>query len=144
MIEVLGVRVDEGRSQRPAALNLVLPAAPASLAVVRRQLRQWLAEAGVDAEASADALLAVGEAASNAAEHAVTGVARPVDLTVHASIDGARMRFVVSDNGRWRPAPNHSGHRGHGIKLIHALVDSADLTTGENGTIVEMFKEVRP
>lgn len=128
----------------PGPLDMRLPAEPPSLAVVRNELRQWLTLAGVDAEDSADALLAVGEAASNAAEHSVVGVAHGVKLSIHASIDGDGLRFMVSDNGRWKPAQDFTGHRGHGIKLINALVDTADLTTSEDGTTVRMLKEMRP
>lgn len=129
--------------QPPGPLQLTLPARPASLAVIRGRLRRWLALAGVDPETSADALLAVGEATANATEHSAAGVSHEVELTVHAAIAGERLRFIVSDNGCWKPARSFPRHRGHGIKLIEALVDAADFTTGERGTTVEMLKEVR-
>ncbi len=128
--------------QPPGALNLKIPARPDNLAAVRAQLRQWLALASVDPELSADVLLAVGEAASNATEHAALGVGHPVEMSILASISKGRMRFEVSDNGRWKTPPASPGHRGHGIRLINALVDSADLTASERGTTVEMFKEL--
>lgn len=123
-------------------LNLTVPAEPASLAVVRGQLRRWLAIAGVDPEVSADALLAVGEAASNAAEHAVLGVGHTVEMTVRASLSDGWLRFGVSDNGCWKPVPEFPGHRGHGLRLIKALVDATDLIATNNGTTVEMLKEL--
>jgi len=126
----------------PEPLEITMPAEPASLVVVRSRLRRWLALASVDGEVSADALLAVGEAASNSTEHAVVGASHTVDLTVRASISEGRLRFEVSDNGRWRPPSECSGHRGHGIRLMKALVDTADLTSTENGTTVEMLKEL--
>lgn len=128
----------------PTPLEMSLPAEPYHLATMRNELRQWLALAGVDAADCADALLAVGEAASNAAEHAVVGVAHEVRLSIHASVGDGRLRFMVSDNGRWKPARDFPGDRGHGIELINALVDAADVTTGENGTTVSMLKEMRP
>lgn len=129
--------------QAPDPLEVTLPAHPSSLAVLRSQLRPWLALAGVDAEPTADVLLAVGEAASNSSEHAVLTAPGPVDLTLRAALTGDRLRMTVSDNGSWKPAAQFPGHRGHGIKLITALVDTADLTTTENGTTVEMLKELR-
>ncbi len=127
--------------QAPAPMNLTLPANPASLAVVRSHLRHWLALIGVDAEVAADTLLAVGEAASNATEHSVVGTDHNVELTVEAVVSGERLTFTVADNGRWKPPPERPGHRGHGIRLINALVDEADVVTGEQGTTVEMSKE---
>jgi anti-sigma regulatory factor (Ser/Thr protein kinase) len=128
----------------PAPLSVTLAAHPAGLAVSRGRLRRWLAAAGVDAESSADILLAVGEATANATEHAVVGADHDVAITVTATITGSRLRLTVSDDGVWKPPPASSGHRGHGIPLINALVDSADLTTTPEGTTVAMVKELRP
>lgn len=127
----------------PQPLSLTMPAVPANLVDMRDHLRSWLALAGVAAEPAADVLLAVGEAASNAAEHAGPGVPHDVTLTVHARVSGEGLRFTVSDNGRWRTPPADPGHRGHGLRLINALVDVADLTTTDHGTTVEMLKELR-
>lgn len=127
----------------PPPLSLTLPALPANLADVRDRLRSWLALAGVGFEPAADVLLAVGEAASNAAEHAGADAARNVTLSVEARICGEGLRLTVSDNGRWRTPPTDPGHRGHGLRLINALVDVADLTIAEHGTTVEMLKELR-
>lgn len=128
----------------PAPLTVTLAAHPAGLAVSRGRLRRWLVAAGVDAETAADVLLAVGEATANATEHAVVGVDREVAITVTAAITGSRLELTVSDDGVWKPAPASPGHRGHGIHLIHALVDSAELTTTPEGTTVAMVKELRP
>lgn len=128
----------------PGPLDLTLSADSSNLAVVRDQVRAWLALAAVGAEDSADALLAIGEAASNSAEHAVLGVDHAVQMSVHASITGNHLRVTVSDNGRWKPVQEVTGYRGHGIKLINALVDTADVTTGEHGTTVTMLKEMKP
>lgn len=130
--------------QPPGPLTVTFPARPASLATVRAELRRWLAIAGVGPETSADALLAVGEATSNAAEHSVVGSAHTVEMTVRASMVGRRLRLTVSDNGRWKPPAVSTGHRGHGIRLMTALVDDIELTAGDDGTTVDMHKELRP
>lgn len=129
--------------QPPDPLLLTVPAAPENLAVIRDHLRQWLTLAGIDAETRADALLAVGEAASNAAEHAPIGAGRNVDLTLGATVSNGRLRVTVSDNGRWRTPPEVAGHRGHGIRLIRALVDDVGLITTEQGTTITMVKQIR-
>ncbi len=129
--------------QPPGPLRLTVPATPTSLALVRNHLRRWLALTGIDSETGADALLAVGEAASNATEHAAAGAGHAVDLTVSAAAADGRLRFTVSDNGCWKPPPDLPGNRGHGIRLITALVDDVELITTQHGTTVNMVKEVR-
>lgn len=126
----------------PAPLHITLPADPASLAISRGQLRDWLRAAGLDAEDTADVLLAVGEATANATEHAPVGATEPVEVTVTAAFAGDTLRLTVFDTGRWKPATVSSGHRGHGIHLMNALVDSVELTTSQAGTTVSMIKEL--
>ena len=128
---------------RPAPLNLSISAEPTSLATIRAHMRRWLPAAAVDPDTAADVLLAVGEAASNAAEHATVGARHRVELTVTASVTGEGLRMTVSDNGCWKPPPEFPGNRGHGIRLIDALVDTVYLTATEHGTTVEMLKELR-
>ena len=88
--------------RKPAPLRIQLPAIPASLAVIRAGLRSWLPTAAVSAAAAGDILLAVGEAASNAVEHAVRGATRDVELEVtaratdhRASVDGQGQRTLA-------------------------------------------------
>jgi anti-sigma regulatory factor (Ser/Thr protein kinase) len=127
----------------PAPLRIRLPAIPASLAVIRAHLRSWLPSAAVSPATAADILLAVGEAASNAIEHAVRGVARDVVVEVTARATTTGLALTVQDNGRWRagPAP---GQRGHGSRLMRALVDTVTITPSPQGTTVEMRKELHP
>lgn len=127
----------------PEPMSITMPASPPNLAVSRGLLREWLADAGVDPESCADVLLAVGEATANATEHSVLGADREVLLTVTAALDGDMLELTVSDDGRWKPAAVSQGHRGHGIHLINALVDSVDLTTTPAGTTVSMRKELQ-
>jgi anti-sigma regulatory factor (Ser/Thr protein kinase) len=118
---------------------------PASLAVVRDRLRSWLPTAAVNAAAAADVLLAVGEAASNAVEHAVRGAARNVVLEVTATATGTGLALTVKDNGRWHaPPPSTRSQRGHGSRLMRALVDTVTITPSPQGTTVEMRKELHP
>jgi anti-sigma regulatory factor (Ser/Thr protein kinase) len=123
-------------------MTLTVSASPECLAIVRRRLREWLTQARVDPESGADVLLAVGEASANAAEHAVVGATRPVTLAVTAAMSGNRLLLTVTDDGRWRPATEPHGHRGHGMNLINALVDSVELTATDGGTTVQMLKEL--
>lgn len=130
----------------PDPLRMRLPAIPASLAVIRAGLRTWLPTAQVTPSAAADILLAVGEAASNAVEHAVRGTAGEVELEVTARATTTGLALTVKDNGRWH-APRmseRSAQRGHGSRLMRALVDTVTITPSPQGTTVEMRKELHP
>lgn len=128
---------------RPEPLRVRVTAEPAALATVRTRLRRWLPAAGVDPGTAANILLTVGEAASNATEHAGAGVRHRVVLTVSASVDNEGLQLSVSDNGCWKPPPESPGNRGHGLRVIEALLDQVHLTTTEHGTTVDMLKELR-
>jgi anti-sigma regulatory factor (Ser/Thr protein kinase) len=49
--------------------------------------------------------------------------------------------LTVRDNGRWR-SRSAPGQRGHGSKLMRALVDTVTITPTAQGTTVEMRKEL--
>jgi anti-sigma regulatory factor (Ser/Thr protein kinase) len=134
-------KVPGADTRRPAPLQIRLPAIPASLAVIRAHLRTWLPTARVNPSAAADVLLAVGEAASNAVEHAVRGTARDVQLEVTAWATNTGLTLTVKDNGHWH-APRRSAQRGHGSRLMSALVDTVTITPTPQGTTVEMRKEL--
>jgi anti-sigma regulatory factor (Ser/Thr protein kinase) len=126
----------------PEPLSITIPADPSSLAVSRGLLRDWLSAAGIGTEIAADALLAVGEATANSTEHAVAGSPGPVEITLQGQFSASALRLSISDNGCWKPAAASPGHRGHGLLLMRALVDSVDVTTGPHGTNVTMVKEL--
>jgi anti-sigma regulatory factor (Ser/Thr protein kinase) len=130
-------------ARSPAPLRILLPAIPASLAVIRAHLRGWLPTTAVNASTAAEVLLAVGEAASNAVEHAVRGAARNVVVEVTARATDSCLALTVKDNGRWHaPPPSPQGQRGHGSRLMRALVDTVTITPTPQGTTVEMRKEL--
>ena len=131
--------------RKPAPLRIQLPAIPGSLAVIRAGLRSWLPTAAVSAAAAGEILLAVGEAASNAVEHAVRGATRDVEVEVTARATATGLALTIKDNGRWHlPASNAPGQRGHGSRLMRALVDTVTITPTPQGTTVEMRKELHP
>jgi anti-sigma regulatory factor (Ser/Thr protein kinase) len=142
---VLVTNVPGADARGPAPLRIRLPAIPASLAVVRDHLRSWLPAASVNPVVAAEVLLAVGEAAANAVEHAVRGAANAVELEVTARATDTGLTLTVKDNGRWHAPPtNARAQRGHGSKLMRALVDTVTITPTSQGTTVEMRKELHP
>ncbi|MBV8965015.1 MAG: ATP-binding protein, partial [Mycobacteriaceae bacterium] len=119
-------------------------ARPASLAIIRDRLRRWLPAAAVDAEAAEEVLLAVGEAAANATEHATQDATHQVELTVTARLTKAGLALTVADDGNWQEPSASEVHRGYGIALMNAMVDAVDITSTGHGTTVDMLKELHP
>jgi anti-sigma regulatory factor (Ser/Thr protein kinase) len=117
-----------------------IPARAQGLAALRRQLRAWLSGVGADGDDAADVLLACGEAAANAVEHAYPDV--PGELAVQLRLGAQReLTIRIADEGRWRqvPAP---GDRGRGLPLMRAVMDTVDVRSGEDGTVVTMRRRL--
>jgi anti-sigma regulatory factor (Ser/Thr protein kinase) len=132
-------------ARAPVPLHIRLPAVPAHLAVVRDHLRSWLPTAAVGATTAADVLLAVGEATANVVEHAVSGATGSVVLEVTARTTDTGLALTIKDNGRWHaPLTSSRQHRGHGSRLMRALVDAVTITPSPQGTTVELRKELHP
>jgi serine/threonine-protein kinase RsbW len=112
------------------------PAAPAEVARMRRALTAWLEGVDLDEETRRDAVLAVSEAAANAAEHAYgfdgSGLVR-----VEARVTDGELRLSVADAGRWRE-PSADTDRGRGRAIMEALVSEVTIDAGVSGTIVRM------
>jgi PAS domain S-box-containing protein len=128
----------------PAPLNVHVSAAdPSCLAVIRARLRQWLPQAGIGDRDATDILIAIGEAAGNAFEHATADRGdgqEPVQITVTVRAAYAAVEATVTDTGSWRPPREQLGTRGHGIAFMRALMDDVDISTSERGTTVTMTK----
>jgi PAS domain S-box-containing protein len=118
-----------------------IPALPRSLSHVRHELRTWLDAQPLSQPVREDMLLAVGEACSNAIEHAYTGANRDT-VVVEALRTAEELVFTVRDYGAWRPlVPNPARNRG--LRLINEVTDDVKIATArEGGTRVEMRKGV--
>ena len=122
----------------PVPLLLDQVADSASLRDVRRRVRAWAASAALDPDTTDDLLLAIGEAAANAVEHAYGGA--PGRLRVTATVEGGeRVAVTVADEGRWRPEPADPGFRGRGLQVLRELGDgSLAVDRGPEGTVVRL------
>jgi serine phosphatase RsbU (regulator of sigma subunit)/anti-sigma regulatory factor (Ser/Thr protein kinase) len=116
------------------------PATPESLVSVRRILRRWLAVHGAEEEELHDIVVACQEACANAVEHAYGPGNAHFD--VDAEHREAKIRVVVRDRGRWRPP--RGSHRGRGLPLMRALMESVNVDHGEDGTVVVLERTLRP
>jgi len=141
-----GMAPDEGYSDdvallvvRPVTtLHRTFPAAPEQVAAARGELRAWLAENEVPRRLAEDVLLAVGEACTNAVEHAYPAD-RPADARfgLHGRIVDSELTMTITDHGRWRPPdPASDPFRGRGLVLMRAVMKDVELTHEEHGTTV--------
>lgn len=80
-------------------------------------------------------LLAVGEAAANAVEHAYPDGAHG-SVEVLLERDAGGVTGAVRDSGAWRPPPADPGFRGRGLQILRALADDLDVRAEAGGTIV--------
>jgi anti-anti-sigma factor len=120
----------------PAPLRQRLPARPEQLAVMRRAVRRWAASAALSVDASDDLLLALGEAAANAVEHAYRDGAEGDWCYEVARCGDGSTAVVVQDRGTWRPPPADPGHRGRGVALVRQLAEDVVLDHAGPGTTV--------
>ena len=137
----------------PAPLTVQVPADdPSCLALLRARLRRWLPAAGIGSREATDIMIAAGEAAANAFEHATAGRpadAAPVQITLTARAAHTMVQLTVADTGSWRsppadreqPAP---GTRGHGVIFMHALMDHVTIDPSAHGTTVTLTKDLKP
>jgi GAF domain-containing protein/anti-sigma regulatory factor (Ser/Thr protein kinase) len=123
----------------PEHLRTTWPARAETLSGMRPLLRRWLGRWGAGADEIYDITVAVQEASANAIEHAY-GPGRAT-FEVEAVHDCGVITVAVRDRGRWR-APRGT-HRGRGLSMMRALMESVDVQQGEHGTTVVMRRRLR-
>ena len=97
-----------------------------------------LDDTGLGRDEAHDLLLAVGEAVTNAIEHAQRPGRPHVDVIVEVA-DG-RVTVVVRDHGQWRDGPA-GPHRGRGMAMMSALAETT-VRTAAHGTTVTIRSPV--
>jgi PAS domain S-box-containing protein len=122
-------------------LHLEVSTDPTRLREVRRDLASWLRGVGAHKEDVEVAQMACHEACSNAIEHGY-GFGEG-SFTIDAQLDQSRLVLQVSDRGDWVERPNGKlPHRGRGLALMKALMDSVELTHDRGGTTVRMERAI--
>jgi anti-sigma regulatory factor (Ser/Thr protein kinase)/putative methionine-R-sulfoxide reductase with GAF domain len=114
-------------------LHVTMPAERDALAPLRRRLRAWLRAQGATSDELAAIVLASGEACANAVEHAYPAVRSTFDL--EARMEDGTVVVVVRDHGNWRE-PRTGTHRGRGLGIMRATMDSVDVRSTDQGTEV--------
>ncbi|GAB1690033.1 SpoIIE family protein phosphatase [Krasilnikovia sp. M28-CT-15] len=114
-------------------LERSIGADPMQIALLRKDLRGWLAAHAVDADSSEAVLLACSEAVANAIEHGYRddpfGTVR-----VEASVAGSAVEVRVADRGTWRQTRDEDV-RGRGLRLMRQVMDEVVIARGEGTTV---------
>ncbi len=116
------------------------PADTGQLSDLRRHLGAWLSERGIGDVLRNDMLLAIGEAATNAVEHAY-GNDGLGTVTIDLANNDDEVIVSVIDNGLWIP-PVPDPRRGRGTRIMEAIATHFERATGPEGTTVTMHFSV--
>jgi serine/threonine-protein kinase RsbW len=106
---------------------------PVQIALLRKDLRSWLAARGVDQESGQAVLLACSEAVANAIEHGYRDDPFGI-VEVAATVSAAAVEIRVSDHGSWRSAQTDVA-RGRGLQLIRQVMDTVAFERGAGTTV---------
>jgi serine phosphatase RsbU (regulator of sigma subunit)/anti-sigma regulatory factor (Ser/Thr protein kinase)/chorismate mutase len=108
------------------------PARAETLAHIRHLLRRWLRNQGATDDEIYDVTVASQEACANAVEHAYAPGEEAFE--VEAVRVGDAVEICVRDRGQWRRA--RGTHRGRGLPIMEALMDSVHVQHTAEGTVV--------
>ena len=128
-------------SDRPE-VQLVLPARPEGVGVVRQALSGMADALAIDADVLADMKMAVTEACTNVVLHAYSGAPEPGPLEIGLLAGEDGLTVIVADRGSGiQPRAGRAGSPalGLGLPLIAALSNSFELRgSAGGGTEVKM------
>jgi len=108
------------------------PARAEALASIRHLLRRWLRHQGATDDEIYDVTVACQEACANAVEHAYAPGDEAFEVEAVRVDDG--VEISVRDGGQWRRA--RGTHRGRGMPMMEALMDSVHVQHTAEGTVV--------
>jgi serine phosphatase RsbU (regulator of sigma subunit)/anti-sigma regulatory factor (Ser/Thr protein kinase) len=114
------------------------PAQADALSSVRHVLRRWLRHHDATDDETYDVTVAVQEACANAVEHAYAP--GPEAFEVEALYRASTVEVTVRDRGQWRRA--RGMHRGRGLPIMEALMDSVHVQHTPEGTAVVLRRSL--
>ena len=126
------------RSDRAEYVHLTVRADAVHLCRLRHAMNEYLSAFPLTSDRRDEIVLAVGEAAANAVEHAYRDRPEPgvIDVTLWTESDALCVQ--IRDHGRWREPP--SGPRppgqGLGVVLMRRLIDCVLIQHDHRGTNV--------
>ncbi|OBH28015.1 PAS domain S-box protein [Mycobacterium sp. E342] len=126
------------RRTPPPPLQITVDATIQAARAVRGRLRQWLSDVGAASDDISDIVHAISEFVENAVEH---GYATEVfdGIVVEASLAGdGKLYASVIDHGQWKDHREGEQGRGRGLAMAEALVSSAHVTHGPDGTTARL------
>jgi len=109
-----------------------LPAEPANVGTLRRELNGALAPVEIGKQRRGDIALVVSEALTNAAVHAYVGMATG-PVAVNATLSGLSLRISVRDRGRGMIPRTDSPGLGLGVGLLGRLSDTLVISSPRGG-----------
>ncbi|MGB9222477.1 SpoIIE family protein phosphatase [Mycobacterium sp.] len=122
---------------QPAPLRIEIDSTAEQLGPLRRQLTNWLRNAGVPDPLLGDIVLVINEACTNSIEHAYRGHSVGTMRVEVESVDG-EVRALISDDGSWKPPAADPGHGGRGLLLIRELGDWVEVDSSPTGTAIKV------
>jgi PAS domain S-box-containing protein len=126
---------------RTDPLHLEVSTDPMRLRDVRRHLAGWMRRSGASQEEVQVAQMACHEACANAIEHAYAF--GEGSFTIDGRMENGKVVLEVSDHGGWIDRPEGGlPHRGRGLPLMEALMDTVRLHRDGDGTTVRMERGV--
>ncbi|OBH21998.1 MULTISPECIES: SpoIIE family protein phosphatase [unclassified Mycobacterium] len=126
------------RRTPPPPLHMTVDATIQAARAVRGRLRQWLSDVGAASDDISDIVHAISEFVENAVEH---GYATEVSdgIVVEASLAGdGNLYASVVDHGQWKDHREGEQGRGRGLAMAEALVSSAHVAHGPDGTTARL------
>ncbi len=131
-VALLAVRLE---TMPVARFRRVFPAEPEGLRALRAEMRVWMQERQFDEPRRTALLLAVGEACSNAVEHAYAESV-PGEVSVDIlEYDDRSLSVVIRDFGRFASSRSAPG-RGRGTTIMRAVTSDFLRASTTNGTAV--------
>jgi len=108
--------------------------------LLRRQLYEWLREAGATGRDLFEIQLAVTEAFANAVEHPEEPTSHQVDVA--GTLTESCLTISVRDYGTWQSEEPRKEQGGLGLVLIDALMDTVKVERVADGTTVTMQRRL--